>query len=138
MLARGYSHVLNALYNAEVAEITKTSAESCQSFQERAASRGTDVPRLARELGIGRSVLADLFNGGMLAPVGKRLVAALIRALGITLDAFNQSLQRALDEPRLGHAKADKTPKVIPRSYEEIIRTSNMTPEKVAYWLSEE
>src|SRR5271165_3068040 len=61
MLARGHSRVLNALYNAEVA--ANAAEEPCESFQEIMAKQETDVPRLARQLDIGRSVLADLVNG---------------------------------------------------------------------------
>ncbi len=134
MLARGHSRVLNALYNAEVA--AKAAGEPCESFQEVMARQGTDVPRLARQLDIARSVLADLFNGGVLAPIGKRLVNALTRALSITVEAFNGALQRALNAPRLGHAKADGPPTITPRGYEEVIRSSNMAPERKEFWLS--
>jgi hypothetical protein len=136
MLARGHSRVLDALYNAEVA--AKAAGEPCESFQEMMARQGTDVPRLARQLDIARSVLADLVNGGVLAPIGKRLVNALTRALNITVQAFDGALQRALNAPRLGHAKADGAPAIIPRPYEEVIRSSNMAPERMEYWLSED
>lgn len=136
MLARGHSRVLNALYNAEVA--AKASGEPCESFQQIMADRGTDVPRLARQLDIARSVLADLVNGGVLAPIGKRLVNALTRALSITGEAFYAALQRALNSPRLGHAKADGPPTITPRRYEEVIRSSNMAPERKEYWLTED
>lgn len=136
MLARGHSRVLNALYNAEVA--AKAAKEPCESFQQIMARRRTDVPRLARSLNIARSVLADLVNGGMLAPVGKQLVNAVTRALSITVSAFDAALQFALKNPRLGHAKADGTPTIIPRPYDVVIRTSNMTPERIEYWLSDE
>ena len=135
MLARGHSRVLNALYNAEVA--AKAAAEPCQSFQQMMAQSGTDVPRLARAIGIARSVLADLFNGGVLAPIGKRLVDALSRAFGVTPEAIDGAVQHTLGRPRLGHAKADGAPTVRPRPYDEVIRTSNMDPERVAYWLSD-
>ena len=136
MLARGHSRVLNALYNAEVA--AKVAEERCRSFQEIMAERGTDVPRLARDLDIARSVLADLVNGGVLAPIGKRLVNALTQALQITLQAFDGAVQRALHAPRIGHAKADGTPTIIPRPFDAVIRSSSMTPERVQYWLTED
>lgn len=135
MLARGHSRVLDALFNAEVA--ANAAAESAPSFHQLMAECGTDVPRLARALGIARSVLADLVNGGILAPVGRRLVIALTDALRITADAFDRALQRALDTPRLGHAKADGAPTIRPRPYEDVIRTSNMTTERINYWLSD-
>jgi hypothetical protein len=135
MLARGHSRVLDALFNAEVA--ANAAAEPAPSFHQLMAERGTDVPRLARALGIARSVLADLVNGGILAPVGRRLVNALTAALDITADAFDRALQHALGAPRLGHAKADGAPTIRPRPYEDVIRTSNMTTERINYWLSD-
>jgi hypothetical protein len=102
------------------------------------AKPGTDVPRLARQLDIARSVLADLVNGGVLAPVGKRLVRALTTALNITIEVFDSALQLALTSPRLGHAKADGAPTIIPRPYEEVIRNSNMAPERKDYWLADD
>lgn len=136
MLARGHSRVLNALYNAEIA--AKAAGEPCESFQQIMAERGTDVPQLARELDIARSVLADLVNGGVLAPIGKRLVNALTRALSISVAVFDAALQRALHSPRLGHAKADGPPTITPRPYEEVIRSSNMAPQRKEYWLSDD
>jgi hypothetical protein len=47
-------------------------------------------------------------------------------------------LQHALRAPRLGHAKADGTPSIVARSYEEIIRDSSMPPERQRYWLGED
>src|SRR5579863_5290476 len=62
MLVRGFSRVLNAIYNAEHAAVSNASFAPVQSFHQMVAARGTDVPTLSRELDITRSVLADLFN----------------------------------------------------------------------------
>jgi hypothetical protein len=137
MLARARSRALDALYNAEVARRSDASA-SPRSFEQMMQARGTDVPQLARDLNIARSVLADLVSGGMRAPAGRRLVDALTYALAITEDAFHAALQAALRAPRLSHAKADETPSIIPRSYEEIIKDSSMSPERQRYWLGED
>jgi hypothetical protein len=102
------------------------------------AQRGIDVPQLARQLDIARSVLADLVNGGMLAPVGKKLATALARQFEISIEALDQAVEFALASPRLGHAKADGAPTIIARPYDEVVRTSNMAPERKAYWLSED
>lgn len=136
MLARGHSRVLNALYNAEMA--VKAVADPSKSFQQMMAHRGIDVPQLARQLDIARSVLADLVNGGMLAPVGKKLATALARQFEISIEALDQAVEFALASPRLGHAKADGAPTIIARPYDEVVRTSNMAPERKAYWLSED
>ena len=45
------------------------------------------------------------------------------------------ALEKALAAPRLGLAKADAAPTVNARSYEEVIRDSDMTPEQIRYWL---
>lgn len=138
MLARGRSRALDALYNAEVALASEETSTSPRSFEQIMYACRKDVPQLARDLDIARSILAALVGGRMLAPVGGRLVAALMAALAITRDAFNDALQLALATPRLGHAKADGTPTVIPQTYEEVIRNSSMTDERKQHWLSED
>jgi hypothetical protein len=137
MLMRARSRALDALYNAEVAQRSDASA-SDRSFEQMMQARGTDVPQLARDLNIARSVLADLVSGGMRAPVGRRLIDALAYALAITEDAFQTALEAALRAPRLGHAKAHQAPSIIQRSYNEIIKDSAMPPERQRYWLGED
>jgi hypothetical protein len=138
MLARAYSRALNALYKAD-AEAKPAEADAAQSFQDIVAMRGTSVAALAREvggtIGIGRGVLADLVNGAMRGPVGRRFLDAVCRALAITHERFYAALENALAAPRLGHARADATPTVNARSYEEVIRSSDMTSEQIRYWL---
>ncbi len=135
MLARTYSNALNALYDAQ----TKTaSAHAAKNFHQMLNERGKEVYQLAGELDIARSVLADLFNGWMLAPVRQRLVEAVASSLGITHARFDDALTFALQTPRFGHAKANGAPTVTPRPCDEIIRDSNMSPERKRYWLEED
>jgi hypothetical protein len=136
-LERGFSQVLNALYNAEVAASQDTSV-TCQSFDQMTAARGTTIPQLARELDLKRSVIADLFNGGMLAPVGQRLVDAIVAKVTITRAAFDAAYSLARDAPRVGHPKADSTPAIVPRRYNDIIRDSGMSQERTRFWLGED
>jgi transcriptional regulator with XRE-family HTH domain len=144
MLERGFSQVLHLMHVAESSAVPQASpapaqtAESAPTFQQLMKARGTDVPKLARELDIERGVLADLLSGRMLPPISNRFVLALTSALNAKAEAFAAALRSALNSPRLGHAKADETPVVVPRSYESIIRDSSMTPERKQYWLDEE
>ncbi len=138
MLARAYSRALNTLYKADA--VTKPAeADAAQSFQDIIAARGMTIPALTREVGgivgIARSVLADLVNGAMRGPVGQRFLDAVCRALAITHDRFYAALEKALAAPQLGHARADAAPTVNARSYEEVIRSSDMTPHQIRYWL---
>jgi hypothetical protein len=71
----------------------------------------------------------------MRGPVGQRFLDAVCRAIAITHDRFYAALEKALAAPRLGLAKADAAPTVNARSYEEVIRDSDMTPEQIRYWL---
>jgi len=137
MLTRARSRTLDALYNAEVARRSEASSSE-RSFGQIMQARGTDVPQLARDLNIARNVLADLVSGGMRAPVGRRLIDALTQVLTITEDAFQAALQLALRAPRLSHAKAQETPSIVARSYEEIIADSAMPPERQRYWLGKD
>ena len=136
-LSRSRSRVLNALYNAEAA-LTKQQVGPERTFEQLMNASATDIPQLARDLDIARTVLAALVAGRMLAPVGKRLVSALMARLAITLGEFDIALRLALALPRIGHAKADGIAAVIPRSYNELVRDSSMTDERTQYWLGED
>lgn len=140
LLARGFSRVLDALYNAANAaeQAAPTAMTNPASFHDVMAARGKDVRVLARELDIERGVIADLVSGRMLAPVGKRLVAAFTTALSMPLQAFDQAHQAALAAPRIGLAKAEQAPTVVAKSYADIIRDSTMSPERKRYWLEED
>lgn len=136
MLSRARSRALDAVYNAEVALASEPASAASRSFEQLMSACGKDVPQLARNLDIARGVLAALVGGRMLAPVGNRLVAALMTELAITRDAFNDALRLALAAPSIGHAKAHGTPTVVLRSYEELISSSAMTDERKKYWMS--
>lgn len=138
MLDRGYSNALNLLYNAEAKASARRGVSAVQSFHDVAAARGKEVYQIAGEIDIARGVVADLFNGGMLAPVRKRLVDAICNILQMTRAMFDAALTHALAHPRFGPAKSDKAPTITPRSCDEIIRDSNMTPERKRYWLEED
>jgi hypothetical protein len=136
MLTRAYSNALNALYEAEI-EASSAAPAKAPNFHDMLKERGKEIYQLAAEMDIARSVLADLFNGWMLAPVRRRLVDAVTAALGITRAAFDAALASVLQTPRLEHAKASGAPTVTPRPCDDIIRESNMSPERKRYWLEE-
>jgi hypothetical protein len=137
MLARAYSNALNAIYNAEIKASSPAPVSPFQGFHEILAAHRKEVFELASELDIARGVLADLFNGWMLPPIHKQLVDAICYSLSITVEEFNNAFRGALQNPRFGHAKADKTPAVLARRCDEIIRDSNMSDERKRYWLEE-
>jgi hypothetical protein len=136
-LARGRSRALNALHAAR-----KMQAEEpmpVASFEAMMAEKGTNIRELARQLDIDRGVLADMVSGRMRPPVGERLVAAWMKWLGVTRDLFERAFAAARATPKLGHAKADGPPQIIPRTYEDIIRSSHsMSDERIRYWLEED
>lgn len=138
LLARGHSRALNALHNARRAAEAKAVDSEASTFDALLASAGKTVPSLARELDIGRDVLADLVSGRMLQPVGRRLAAAVTAAVNATDAVFQRAVDHALANPRLGMAKATRQPTVVARPYEEIIRRSSMSDERRAYWLKED
>lgn len=137
LLARGFSRVLNLLFEADNAPSTVT-APKIQSFKEAADKCGLDVPKLATQMDIDRSVLAALFNGRMLAPAGKRLVAAVTQALQLPVALFEELHRTALANPRLGFAKSSGAPSLEPQTYEVIVQASAMTPERKRYWIEED
>jgi len=136
MMARAHSRVLNALFLSK-SQATREEAEQSIGFHEMLESRGQKIPEVARELGIGRDVLADLFNGWMTEPVGRVLVDAVRGFFGITEATFQNAYRHAFDNPKLQHAKSSGPPVIPRRSYEEIIAGSNMPPERKKYWLGE-
>jgi hypothetical protein len=137
MLNRGFSRVLNLLFEADNAPAQAADPKP-QSFKEAATKCGVDVPKLASKLDIDRAVLAALFNGRMLAPAGKRLVTAVTQALQLPLSAFATLHREALANPRFGLAKSSETPSVKPETYEVIVQNSAMTDERKRFWMGED
>jgi hypothetical protein len=136
LAAKGYSKALNLIFDEEHSVQNITTA--CQSFQEMLAAAGKNVPDVARELKIARSVVADLVNGWMVEPIPKRLSNALLSSLRTTPEVFHSAIHLAQESPLVGHAKADRAPTVTPRSGEQIIRDSDMSQERKNYWLGED
>jgi DNA-binding Xre family transcriptional regulator len=127
-----YSNALNAIYAARQKDAQPAAAAS---FHDIAAARQVDVIEMARAMDIARGVLADLFDGAMLRPIRKRLIDAVCQALAITVDTFDRALDLALQNPRLGHAKASGAPTLKRRTCDEIIANSRMPPARVRFWL---
>jgi hypothetical protein len=138
MVSRGHSRAMDALHKAQTARSAESAGANALTFDQIMASCGTDVPQLSRKLHIARGVLSALVSGRMLPPVGERLIAALTSCWSISREVFNDALQSALASPRLGHAKAEGIPSVIPRSYEDLVRASSMTADRKQYWLGED
>lgn len=136
LAARGYSQALNLIFDEE--HSVQKLAVTCQSFQEMLAAAGKSVPDVARELNIARSVVADLVNGWMADPIPGRFARGVTAALATTPDLFRSAIRLAQQNPYLGHAKADKTPTITPRSGEQIIRESDMSEDRKNYWLCED
>lgn len=138
MSGRAYSQALNIIYAAETSAVPAQTVTRSRTFQQMQAAVGKETYQLARELDVGRTVLADLFNGWMMPPIRKRLIDAVQSLLGITRDEFDAALECALGTPRFGHAKASQTPTVTLRPCDDIIRNSNMSPVRKRYWLEED
>jgi hypothetical protein len=134
---RANSRALNAIYAAQVAAQSAAGSDSDVTFDQLMSAAGFATPQLSRALDIGREVLSDLFRGRMRPPIGQRLVAALMEKLQATQAQFDHALSRAMARPSVGHARATQQPTVVQRSYEEIVRSSSMSPERVSYWLDE-
>jgi transcriptional regulator with XRE-family HTH domain len=138
MSARAYSQALNIIYSAQPATESEETAKPCRTFQQIQAAIGKETYQIASELDISRAVLSDLFNGSMTPPIRKRLIDHLVSILNTTIDEFSYALDYAQRAPRIGHAKSQHTPTVIPRSCDDIIRDSNMSAARKRYWLEEE
>ena len=140
-LDRAFSRALNIVY--EAGQRNSTASDSvAQSFQQLMAACNKDVPALAAEIGVAhgmkRSILADLVNGRMRPPIGKRFTDAVLKALSIPIESFDSAVQMALNAPRIGYANADKIQEVKPLSYAEVIKDSDLPPEQKQYWLEDD
>jgi transcriptional regulator with XRE-family HTH domain len=137
LLARGRSRALNAVYHARQ-EADAGQGTSAATWQQMLGAKGLTVPQLARQINIDRMVLAELAAGRMRPPIGVRLADALPEALDVSIASLNTAVEQLIAAPRLGHAKADHAPTIHIRSYEEIIRASNMPDALKRYWLGED
>ncbi|MBV8686877.1 MAG: hypothetical protein JOZ90_10900 [Alphaproteobacteria bacterium] len=137
LIARGRSRALNAIHNAQAAARAQ-SDEGAATFQALMQGADTSVPGLARELDIDRGIVADMMAGRMLPPLGRRFMDGLTGALRTSVAAIEAALHRASQAPRLGHAKATRAPKIIQRSYADIVRSSGMSDERKRYWLDKD
>lgn len=134
---RGYSRALSALYSADLENAASESNTYC-SFEAVLEARGKTIPTLASEFDIRRSIIADLFGGRVSPPLSKRMTEALQRSLAISAEKVLELLQNALGQPRLGMAKATKISAVAARPFEDVVRSSDMSGEKIRYWLDED
>jgi hypothetical protein len=135
MRARGHSRALNALFNSDQMAKAKAQLPDVGTLPQIFEASGLSIPAVARQLEIQRSVLADLVGGRIAPPIGNRLVNALLPVLKFGRELFDQSLERTLLKPAVGHAKAEGRPTITPQPYEAVINGTDMSPERKRYWL---
>ena len=138
MMSRAQSRTLNAIYHARTAASAAARPDSAVTFDQLLSTAGLNTPQLSRDLDIGRDILSDLFRGKMQPPIGQRLVIALLSRLQTAREQFDHAVAYALAHPSIGHAKATGQPTIVRRSYEQIVRSSSMSPERKSYWLEED
>jgi hypothetical protein len=130
-----FSQALNLIFDADQAKTPDVQSQNCETLHQVLVHSGKTVPQLARELDVGRDVLADLFNGWMCPPISKRLVEAVMRCLSISSEQFAGAFELACRSPEFGHARAEGPPRIRARPCEQIIKESNMSEERKRYWL---
>ncbi|MEE4454375.1 helix-turn-helix transcriptional regulator [Novosphingobium resinovorum] len=138
MIARAGSRVQAAMFAAEAGDrVVDATAEAGPTLNGMLKSAGLTQPELARRLPIKRVVVADLFAGRM-RDLRPRFSTAISRELGVSVAAFNVAHAHAARIPALGgRAKSVGQPVVNQRTFEEIIRSSGMSEEEIAYWLAD-
>lgn len=124
LLARTRSVALGAFEAARTRAATTASAPRLEVLM---ASAGTDVPRLARALRLGRAPVVDFVQGRVVLPAPAALLAALADALRTTVAAVDAA-SRAVT-PRMGPAKAEGTPSAPRRAFADIVRDDPTMPE---------
>ncbi len=138
MIARGRSRVQAAMFAAEAGDrVVDATAAAGPTLNGMLKSAGLTQPELARRLPIKRVVVADLFAGRM-RDLRPRFSTAISRELGVSVAAFNVAHAHAARIPALGgRAKSVGQPVANQRTFEEIIRSSGMSEEEIAYWLAD-
>ncbi len=124
LLARTRSAALGALEAARAKAAATVSASGLEGLM---ASAGTDLPRLARALRLGRAPVVDLVQGRVVLPVPAALLAALADALRTTVAAVDAATRAAT--PRMGSAKAEGTPSAPRLAFADIVRDDPTMPE---------
>jgi len=138
MIARGRSRVQAAMFAAEATDrVDDVTAAAGPSLDDMLKSAGLTQPELARRLPIKRVVVADLFAGRM-RDLRPRFSTAISRELGVSVAEFNVAHAHTARIPALGgRAKSVGQPVANQRTFEEIIRSSGMSEEEIAYWLAD-
>lgn len=137
MVVRGRSRVQSAMFAAEAEDRATAAAASGSTLNAMLKVASLSQPELARRLPIARVVVADLFAGRMV-DLRPRFSTAISRELGVSLAEFNVAHAQAARIPSLrGRAKASGQPIAKQRSFEEIIRSSGMSDDDIAYWLAD-
>src|SRR5690606_33505579 len=131
-LARSRSRLREAMYHAQAAD--EPSVQEDVTFKQLLGAAGISGPELARQLDINRGVIADLLAGRMRNPRA-RFVDAVSAALSIVRTVFEKALANATSRPSYGMAKSKGQPQLSTREYDDIIRASGMSAEKIRYWL---
>jgi len=137
-LARARSHAFNVLHDVRGGDASVVAREADATFDRLMQDAGWTTVALEGAMDLSREVLSDLFRGRMAPPVGQRLVDAVIGYLRTTEARFMQAYEHALARPSLGQARANRQPSIVRRSFADIVRASDMTPERKAYWLEED
>lgn len=132
LLARTQASALGAL---ESARARAAKVETSPRLEALMSAAATDVPRLARALGLGRAPLVDLVQGRVVLPAPVALLAALADALRTTVAAVDAATRAAA--PRMGPAKAGAGPSAPRRRFADIVRDDpTMTEADKNAWLN--
>lgn len=109
-----------------------------QSLREAAAAAGLSLPDLARQLDIARSLVADVSTGRIVASsVPVRFIRSVAQRLGRTAeDVATRILGTADTAPAASFKAASGPTDGRPATWEEAVRSSGMSEERQAFWLS--
>jgi hypothetical protein len=138
--AEARSAGINAVYEANQRDAA--AAASCSSLRDAAAQAGLSLRQLADDIGIARSVVADVNSGAIVPETISvkffRVVSPLVRKdLSALRGLIPQTPSGVLRESVA--FKAAAPPKAgKPRTWRDAINASDMPDDKKAYWLSDE
>jgi hypothetical protein len=138
--AEARSAGINAVYEANQRDAA-ASAASCNSLRDAAAQAGLSLRQLADDIGIARSVVADV-NSGAIAP--ETISAKFFRVVSPLVKKDHGALRGLIPQTPSGVLRESLAFKAVappkpgkPRTWDDAINASDMPDDKKVFWLSD-
>ena len=139
--ARAYSQALNIIYSAEHSDTPAKMQVACRTFQQMQTAVGKETYQTCKmQLDVGREVLSPIYSMVGCCHPFAIVSSMVVRSLLGHFQTRNSTPHWILRWTHLIWATRSPidTPVVKARPCDDIIRDSNMSPERKRYWLEED